>query len=557
MGSSTTRQVLRRFRRSPMFTAITLITLAVGVGANTAIFSVIDGVLLKPLPYPEAGRLVGVWETAPGINLKEVNASPSTYFTFREESRAFEDIGIWQRDSLSITGIGEPEHIEAVAVTDGVLPILGARPALGRLFSRRDDLPGSPGTAILTYGYWQRKFGGDGSVIGRRIVVDAEAREVIGILPAGFRFMNDKPALIVPLQLDRAKAFVGNFSYNGIARLKPGVTIQQADADVARMFPLTMRKFPPAPGISMQMIEQARFAPDVRPLKKDVVGDIGTVLWVLMGTVGIVLFIACANVANLLLVRAEGRQQELAIRAALGAGWSRIARELLVESVTLGIAGGALGLGLAYAAVKLLVAIGPADLPRLDEVSINGAVLVFTLAVSLIAGVLFGLVPVFKYAGRGLGLALREGGRTLSEGRERRRARSVLVVVQVALALVLLIGSGLMLRTFQAMLQRARDSPIRPTFSPSAYSFRRHRCAIPRKWRAWRTGFSTKSPLFRGSPPWGCPTPSQWTGITTTIPSSSRTTLMPRGNFRRCAASSLSVPAISRPWAIPCSRDAI
>ncbi len=436
-----------------MFTVITLLTIAVGVGANSAIFSVIDGVLLKPLPYPDPGSLVGVWETAPGINIKDLNASPATYFTFRERGRAFEDIGIWQNSSASITGIGEPEQVKAVWVTDGILPILRARPLLGRVFSRRDDLPGTPATVMLTYGYWQRKFGGDPSVVGRRILVDGDAKEVIGILPASFRFLDLKPALFVPFQRDRAKVFVGNFSYQAIARLKPGVTIQQANADVAQMIPLSIKMFPPAPGISVQMFEQARLGPNVRPLKNDVVGDIGTVLWVLMGTVGIVLFIACANVANLLLVRADGRQRELAIRAALGAGGARIARELLLESVMLGIAGGALGLGFSYGAVRLLIAIGPADLPRLDEISIDGAVLVFTFGVSFIAGVLFGLVPVLKYAGRGLGVSLREGGRTLSEGRERRRARNILVVVQVALALVLLIGSGLMIRTFQALRQ--------------------------------------------------------------------------------------------------------
>jgi predicted permease len=217
------------------------------------------------------------------------------------------------------------------------------------------------------------------------------------------------------------------------------------------MLPMMLEKFPPAPGISVKMFHEAHFGPLVRPLKADVVGDIGKVLWVLMATIGVVLFIACANVANLMLVRAEGRQQELAIRAALGAGWSRIARELLLESVTLGVAGGALGVALAYAALQLLVSIGPANLPRLEEISIDPAVLLFTLAISLLAGLLFGLIPVFKYAGPRLNAALRQGGRNSSDGRERHRARSVLVIVQIALALVLLIGSGLMIRTVQAM----------------------------------------------------------------------------------------------------------
>jgi len=436
-----------------MFTAITLITLAVGIGANTAIFSVLNGVLLKPLPYPNPDQLVGVWETAPGLGWTDANASPSTYFTFREENRTFQDTGIWRTDSVSVTGTGEPELVESLMVTDGTLPILGIQPIRGRWFSQKDDLPGSPGTVMLTYGYWQRKFGGDSSVLGRRIIIDGEAREVVGVMPQRFRFMNRNVTLIMPLQLDRGKTFVGNFSYLGIARLKPGVTVAQANADVARMLPMMSRKFPMPPGLSLKMFEQARLGPNLRLLKKDVVGDIGNVLWVLMGTIGAVLLIACANVANLLLVRAEGRQHELAIRSALGAGKMRIARELLLESVSLGLLGGVLGVGLAYAALRLLVAMGPSQLPRLDEISIDPIALLFTLAISLIAGILFGLIPVFKYAGPRLESALRQGGRTSSDGRERHRARSVLVVVQVSLALVLLISSGLMIRTVRALNQ--------------------------------------------------------------------------------------------------------
>ncbi|MFN7998823.1 MAG: ABC transporter permease [Bryobacteraceae bacterium] len=447
------KPVLRRLLHSPTFTAITLLTLAIGIGANTAIFSVVSGVLLKPLPYRDPERLVGVWETAPGLGFPSINASPATYFTFREESRTFEDIGLYRGDSVNVTGSGEPEQVEALDVSDAILPLLGIQPFRGRSFSRKDDSPGTPQTTMLAYGYWQRKFGGDASAIGHRIIVDGEAREIIGVLPQSFRFINRKPALILPLRLERNKVFIGNFSYEALARLRPGVTIAQANADVTRMLPLMAQKFPPAPGMSMKMFEDARLGPDVHPLKNDVVGDIGKVLWVLMGTVGVVLFIACANVANLLLVRAEGRQQELAIRAALGAGGTRIARELLLESVTLGLLGGALGVGLAYAAVRLLVAGGPANLPRLDELSIDTTVLLFAFAISLIAGILFGLIPVFKYAGPHLAGTLRQGGRTASEGRERHRARSTLVVVQVALALVLLIASGLMIRTVRALKQ--------------------------------------------------------------------------------------------------------
>ncbi len=447
------KHVIRRFGMAPTFTAIALVTLALGIGANTAIFSVINGVLIKPLPYPKSQDLVEVRHLAPGIPSigGTLNCSPSMYFTYRDENQTFQDFGLWSIRGGTITGVGDPEELRAIMVTDGVLEAVGVQPAVGRWFSRADDTPGAPDTVMLMYGYWQRAFGGDKSVVGRALNIDSKPRTVIGIMPQDFRFLNNDAELLLPQQFDRNKVFLGNFSYQGIARLKPGVSMQQANADVGRMLGIWLKAWPTPPGFERSLFENARLAPELKPLKQQVVGDIGTVLWVLMGTIGLVLLIACANVANLLLVRAEGRQQELAIRAALGAGWGRIAREMLIESLTLGVMGGVLGLGLAYAAVRILVAKGPATLPRLTEIGIDPLVLGFTLGVSLFSGLLFGLIPVLKYAGPHLGTALRAGGRTLSQSRERHRARNTLVVVQVALALVLLIGSGLMIRTFQAL----------------------------------------------------------------------------------------------------------
>lgn len=447
------RLVLRRLGRAPGFTAIALVTLALGIGANTAIFSVVNSVLIKPLPFPQSSELVGVWHLAPGITgiTGNINCSPTMYFTYRDENRTFREFGLWSNNGGTVTGIGEPEALQTIMVTYGTLQALGVQPVIGRWFSQADDTPGTPETVMLTYGYWQRRFGGDASVLGRTLTVDAKPRTIIGVMPRDFVFMNAKAELILPQRFDRNKVFLGNFSYQGLARLKPGMTLRQANTDVARMLGIWLKAWPPPPGFSRALFENARFAPKLQPLKEDVVGDIGTTLWVLMGTIGLVLLIACANVANLLLVRAEGRQQELAIRAALGAGWGRIARELLVESVTLGVLGGALGLALAYAAVRVLVAKGPALLPRLNEIAIDPVVLGFTFAISLVSGLLFGLIPVMKYAGPQVAAALRGGGRTMSHGRERHRARNTLVVVQVGLALVLLIGSGLMIRTFQAL----------------------------------------------------------------------------------------------------------
>jgi predicted permease len=452
---------LRRLLRSPLFTGVTLLTLAIGIGANTAIFSVIEGVLIKPLPYPDPDRLIAVWHTSPGLSIPQLPNAPSTWFTYREESRTFEDIGLWRNDTNSVTGLAEPEEVPSLQVTDGLLGILGVQPAAGRLFNSRDMAPGAPETVVLSNGYWKRRFAGDLSAIGQKLNIDSRPREIIGVLPPDFRFQSRKFSFVLPFQFDRAKTKLGNFSYQAVARLKPGVSMAQATADVARMLPMVNAKFPPPTGLTTKLFEDARIAPMLKSLKDDLIGDAGNTLWVLMGTIGIVLLIACANVANLLLVRAEGRQQELAIRAALGAGWGRIAAGLMFESVSLGLAGGALGVGLAYGAQQLLVALAPAGLPRRDEIQIDLWVLLFALTVSLVSSVLFGLIPVFKHAGPALGTALRQGGRSLSQSRERHRARSVLVVVQVALALVLLIGSGLMIRTFQAM-RKVQPGFVRP-----------------------------------------------------------------------------------------------
>jgi len=444
-----TRHALRRMRKAPGFTAAVIVTLALGIGANTAIFAVIESILIRPLAYPQAEALVGVWHTAPGLpGLPRIGLSPSMYFTYREENRSFEQFGLWSSGGASVTGVAEPEMPRALFVTYGVLDTLGIKPLLGRGFSQTDDTPGSPETVMLTYGYWQRRFGSDTSIVGRTLTIDSKPRTVIGVMPEAFRFQRD-PELILPQRLERSTQFLGGFGYQGIARLKPGVTIEHANADVARLLGVWLNAWPPNPGIDRAVFQNARVGPTLQPLKQDVVGDISTALWVVMGTLGLLLLIACANVANLLLVRAESRQQELAIRAALGAGRGRIAREMLVESVTLGVLGGTLGLGLAYAALRILVVRGPDTLPRLNEIGIDPLVLSFAFGVSLLSGVLFGVIPIVKYAGPGIATALRGIGRTFSHDRERHRARHILVVMQVALALVLLIGSGLMIRTFQ------------------------------------------------------------------------------------------------------------
>ncbi|HSK10106.1 MAG TPA: ABC transporter permease, partial [Vicinamibacterales bacterium] len=361
-----------------------------------------------------------------------------------------EHLGLSATRGVSLTGVGDPERVPVVMVTDGTLPALGIRPFLGRTFTREDDSPGSAERVLLTYAYWQRKFGGDRAILGRSLRVDDKPREVIGVLPKGFDFLGSDAAMLLPLRFNPAEVFVGNFAYEGIARLKPGVTIEAANRDIARLIPLVSERFPLPPGFSPDLLRDIKLGPNVHPLEADVIGEVGGVLWVLLGAVGLVLLIACANVANLFLIRAEGRQQELAIRSALGAGRWRLARELFAESITLGLLGGALGVGLAWAGLRVLVGLAPTGLPRLGEIGISAPVLAFTLAVSVAAGLLFGVAPVLKYATPRLG-ALKDGGRSASQGRERHRARSALVVAEIALALILLVASGLMVRTFVSL----------------------------------------------------------------------------------------------------------
>lgn len=445
------RRPAHRLMRAPLFTGICVLTLALGIGASTAIFSVVNGVLLQPLPFEEPDQLVGVWHTAPGVNIPLMNQGPATYLTYREEGRAFEDIGLWGNISVSVTGTGEPERVAGLRVSDGLLGVLRVQPSVGRTFTPDDDRYGAPNRVMLSQGYWQRKLGGDPDAVGRLLTIDGESWEVIGVLPAGFRFLGRDPQVLMPFRFNRAEVFVGQFSYQGVARLRPGVTLDQANADIARMLPLVLERFPLPPGFSREMLEEARLGPNVRPLAADVIGDVGGVLWVLLGTVGIVLLIACANVANLFLVRAEGRQQELAIHAALGASRARVVWELLSESLLLAAAGGAGGLLLAHAGTRAIVATAPDALPRVENIGIDGTVVAFTAAISLLAGLLFGLLPILKFTRPHLSTALKEGGRASSDGRSRHAARHTLVIAEIALAVVLLIGSGLMMRTFQAL----------------------------------------------------------------------------------------------------------
>jgi predicted permease len=444
----------RRLRRTPAFTAIVIFTLGIGIGANTAIFSLVKGILLDPLLYDKPEQLVAVYSAAPGIGEEILPQSAAIHYTYEDEARLIESIGLYRGSDVTVRGFEEPRRIPAMFMTAGTLPTLRVRPLVGRSFSVEDDTPGTPFTVIISYAYWRSQFGGDPAIVGRTIDINGRAREIIGVLPQGFRFLQHDPALYLPYRFNRGELSVSNFVYSNIARLREGVTIEAATADLARLVPLAVEKFPG--GLTLAFLEEAQAAPLLRPLRATIVGDVGDVLWVLLGTVGIILLIACANVANLFLVRAESRERELAVRSAIGAKRRQISSLYLEESVLLGLLGGALGLGLAYGGLRLLVAIAPADLPRLDEVSLDPVVLSFTLGISILSGLLFGLFPVLRWGRVDLVGALKEGGRGGGAGRERHRTRNGLVVGQITLALVLLIGSGLMVRSFQA---RRRANP--------------------------------------------------------------------------------------------------
>jgi putative ABC transport system permease protein len=432
------RYAARVFWKQPGFAMTAVLTLGLGIGATTAIFSVVYGVLLRPLPFHEPDRLVSLQQHAP--HGAGANHGPATYLTYRENQQVFEGIGAWDPAEVSVTGAGTPERLQALRVSASTLPLLRVQPIMGRVFGADDDVPGNPLRVILTYGYWQRRFGGAASVVGQSLTIDGTPGEVIGVLPPSFAFLRTRPEIVLPLPLDANAPRGISFGFQALARLKPGVTLAQANADVARMISL----LPP-------VFDRLELRPNVRPLAADVIRNVGKILWILLAAVGVVLLIACGNVANLFLVRAEGRHQEFAMRAALGASRGRITRALLSESVVLALAGGAVGVLLAQAATGLLRTIAPAELPRVDEIGIDVTVLLFTLVISLVSGVLFGLVAVLRLGNTSI-MAIKEG-RATTDAPGRHRTRNALVVGQVALALTLLIVSGLMIRTFVAMRQ--------------------------------------------------------------------------------------------------------
>src|SRR5215469_3364490 len=474
------RLALRRLAKSPGFAVTVLLTLAIGIGANTAVFSVVNSVLLKPLPYPEPEQLVAVWLHAPGAaglaNFSEgLRLSPSMYLTFAEHNRTFQSIGVWVSGTANVTGIAQPEEVHATYISDGVLQTFNVSPAVGRWILPADQVPNSHRVVMMSYGYWQRRFGGDTSVVGRNIEVDSQAREIVGVMPRGFEVVNQDFDMLIPLAFDPLHQILAGFGYNGIARLKPGVTINEADADIARMLDIWMDSWTNGPdGGDPHFYRIWKISGAIRPMKQEVIGSVGSVLWAVMGTIAIVMLIACANVANLLLVRVEARRQELAVRAALGASRARIAGEVLGECVLLALIGGAAGIAIAEAGLSLLVRIGPANLPRLNEISLDARSIAFTVGLSLVSALLFGSIAALKSMRPTASLAQASASRTASTSRERQRGRHLLVVAQVAMAMALLVSAALMIRTLAALRR------VDPGFADADH-VQTLRIAIPRQ----------------------------------------------------------------------------
>ena len=460
------RYALRALLRRTGFTLAAVLTLALGIGATTAIFSVVYSVLIKPLPYPNPDELVRIRHSQRELDI-DLTSSPTMYFTYRDETTTLASIGLYQEDSATLTASGEPERVRTLRVTDGILQALGVQPMRGRGFTEAEHGPAGEGPApvILSYAFWQRRFGGDAAALGRELSVDSRPAEVVGIMPPDFRFLDRtaQPDVILAVPLNRAELVIGTFNMHALARLKPGVTPAEAKADLDRALVIWRDAWPLMQGFNAtrEMLASQRIAAVVRPLKDDLVGGVASMLWVLMSAIGAVLLVACANIANLVLVRADARRQEFAVRAALGAGAGRIARAMLVESLVLGAAGSLLGLGLAYLGLQILVAIGPSNLPRLQEIAVYPPVLAFTVVVSLASVLLFGAITALKQALR-VDAPKTFAARGSSTSRERSATRNTLVVVQVALALVLVVSAGLMIRTFEAL----RD--VEPGFTDAA-----------------------------------------------------------------------------------------
>lgn len=440
------RFALRALKKHPSTTVIIVVALALGIGANTAIFSLLTAVMLRPLPYQNPDRLVAIWQTAYERDMDRIPVGIGDFYYWTENSQLLEDVALYRDTTFNVTGDGDPESVESAEVTSNFFDLLGVRPALGRSFRPGEDQDGAEQIVIVSDGFWKRRYGGDPGVVGRRITLDDESYTIVGVLPTRLRMPGIGTfEIFVPAQISAEDRQVQmRFGHSAVGRLKAGVSEEQARAELTSLAKQLEESHPNV---------REGIGADLRFLREDVIRDVRPALLILLSAVGFVLLIACANAANLLLARALGRSREVAVRSALGADRLRLIRQFLTESVVLSLLGGALGLLVAVALIPFLIALSPGNLPQLDDVGLDLPILLFTLAVALITGIVFGLTPALQASRVSFSQTLKEGSRGVVGGRGSQRLRNLLVASEVALAMILLIGAGLMMRSL-LLLQR-------------------------------------------------------------------------------------------------------